>query len=133
MLGERVLTLESAAAERCTRRSHTGFTHILALLADGGAQRPDDERRRHQYRKLNQSLDTLSATLDEIAPRLGTDLRSADPDIGGPSTAATSHWASCSRALPMSAGSCPNAVSRSTGSFSTPTTCCRYWPRDDRR
>ncbi len=49
---------------------------------------------------LNQSLDTLSDTIDRITPQLGPDLRRREQAVADDSTSATSRWRICSRARP---------------------------------
>ncbi len=72
LLGQRVLTVESAGGGTLTSdERHPGVAHLVALFADRRGQRPDQQHRGHRHRALNQSLDTLSATLDQIAPQLG--------------------------------------------------------------
>ena len=91
LLGQRVLTLESAgSAHQCARttsyRSRApprpySLTEAVSDLTTNAAGT--------DTQTLNQSLDTLSATIDQIAPQLGPDLRWADPVVASPSTAAT--------------------------------------------
>ena len=73
LLGERMLTLESGrqrhdASDGC----HPGLADVLAVLADAkrSATSTTDTAGTNTT-TLNQSLDTLSATLDQIAPQMG--------------------------------------------------------------
>ena len=72
LLGQRVLTLESAGSGTSIRDTSIPIdANVVAVFADRRGQRAHDQHRRHRHRQLNQSLDTLSATLDQIAPQLG--------------------------------------------------------------
>ena len=60
---------------------------------------------------LNQSLDTLSDTIDRIAPQLGPTFDGLSR-ISERSTSATSRWRACSRAQRTSPGFSASAASR---------------------
>ena len=115
LLGQRVLTLESAGSGRLRPHdvipmsrtsSPYSLTDAVSDLTTNTAG-TDTET-------LNQSLDTLSATLDQIAPQLGPtfdgltrlsqSLNSRNETLGRAAQAAPA----------TSPGSCRNAASRST-------------------
>ena len=56
------------------RDVHPGVAHVVALLADRGGQRPSTtppNTAGTDTEGINQALDSLSTTINQIAPQLG--------------------------------------------------------------
>ena len=113
LLGQRVLTLNSAGRARLrssdvipvTRtQSPYSLTDAVSDLATNVAAT--------DTATLNQSLDSLSATIDAVSPQLGTDVRRADPPVAGDQQPRPHAGCTAAQRAATSPGSCRIAASR---------------------
>ena len=72
LLGERVLTLESAGSGTLHPPGHPDLPDIVAVFVDRGGQRADHQHGGHRHRHRSTSRWTrCRQTIDQVAPQLG--------------------------------------------------------------
>ena len=107
------LTLESEGRRHdAPDGRHPGVAHGIAVLADRGGQRADDQHRRHRHRLPQPIAGHPVGDTGSGCATTGSDVRRGDPAVAGDQRPRRHAAASCSRTAPTSPRSCPSAANR---------------------